>query len=253
MALRRALLLLAAALSVLHCAARLPPAPHDATILRPDVYVQAIVPGVWRHVSYWNSPELGQVPSNGLMVEGALGAVIIDTAWSPEQTAAVLDWTESHLGSVHSVVVTHSHADRLGGLSEVRRRGIPSYALVETVRLAEGAGWPPIDHGVVSGFSLESLGVAGELFHPGAAHTIDNATVWLPGTRILAGGCLVRSSAATSMGNTSEADVDNWPGAVGALQKRYPEVRIVVPGHGDLGGPELLEHTRELLKRMAES
>jgi metallo-beta-lactamase class B len=239
--------LIATAVVILSCVSGPPPAPQGALPLRADVYVQALVPDVWRHVSYHRFSGVGYVPSNGLVVRGGSGALIIDTAWNPEQTAEVLTWAEANVGPIIAVVVTHAHDDRLGGLAEVQRRGIPSYALAETVQLATQDGWPPIGHGVTSPFALDSLGVSGELFFPGSGHTADNAAVWLRETRVLAGGCLVRATAATSMGNTSEADVENWPRAVIALQQRYPDVRIVVPGHGDPGGPELLSHTRELL------
>jgi glyoxylase-like metal-dependent hydrolase (beta-lactamase superfamily II) len=207
----------------------------------------ALVPGVWRHVSYQDLPGVGPFPSNGLVVRGASGALVIDTAWNPEQTAAVLTWAEASVGEIRAVIVTHAHDDRLGGLAEVQRRGIPSYALAETVKLAAARGWPPIDHAVPSPFPLDTFSVSGEVFFPGPAHTVDNATVWLQETRVLAGGCLVRASAATSMGTTSEADLEGWPRAVAALQERYSSAAIVVPGHGEPSGPDLLAHTRELL------
>jgi len=237
----------AAALVALSCVSGPPPAPHGAIALRADVYVQTLVPGVLRHVSYRYVPELGQVPSNGLIVHGASGSLIVDTAWSSEQTAAILSWAESNVGPIRAVVITHAHDDRLGGLAEVQRRKIPTYALAETVRLAAQDDGPPIEHGVTSPFALDSLGVSGELFFPGAGHTTDNSTIWLRATRVLAGGCLVRASAATTMGNTRQADLESWPHAIATLQQRYPDVHVVVPGHGEPGGPELLAHTRELL------
>ncbi len=241
--------LLAVALSVLSCASGLPPVPPGATALRSDTFVEPIVPGLWRHVSYRRFPGTGYIPSNGLVVESPQGALIIDTAWDPEQTAHVLDWVEANLGTIHALIVTHAHDDRLGGLAEVHRRRIPSYALAETVKLAAARGWPPIDHAVASPFPLATFGVSGELFFPGPAHTVDNATVFLEETQTLAGGCLVRAAVATAMGNTSEADLEGWPRAIASLQERYPDVAIVVPGHGEPGGRELLAHTRDLLER----
>jgi glyoxylase-like metal-dependent hydrolase (beta-lactamase superfamily II) len=244
---RRFCSLIATAVVVLSCVSGPPPAPQGAIALRADVYVQALVPGVWRHVSYHRFSGVEYIPSNGLVVRGAGGALIIDTAWNPEKTAAVFSWAEANVGPISAVVVTHAHDDRLGGLAEVQRRGIPSYALAETVQLAAQDGWPPIGHGVTSPFALDSLGVSGELLFPGPGHTTDNSTVWLREPRVLAGGCLVRASASTAMGNTSQGDLEGWPRAVATLQQRYPDVRIVVPGHGEPGGPELLAHTHELL------
>jgi glyoxylase-like metal-dependent hydrolase (beta-lactamase superfamily II) len=239
--------LIAAAVVALACVSVPPPAPQGAIALRADVSIQALVPGVWRHVSYQNVHGWGRVPSNGLVVRGASGALIIDTAWNPEQTAAVLSWAEANVGPISAVVVTHAHHDRVGGLAEVQRRGIPSYALAETVQMAAQDGWPPIDHGVTSPFALDGLGVSGELLFPGSGHTADNSTVWLSETRVLAGGCLVRESASTTMGNTSQADLEGWPRAIATLQQRYRDVSVIVPGHGEPGGLELLAHTRELL------
>jgi metallo-beta-lactamase class B len=32
------------------------------------------------------------------------------------------------------------------------------------------------------------------------------------------------------------------------LKSSYPDARLIVPGHGDPGGPELIEHTMKLRK-----
>jgi len=221
------------------------PAPEGAIALRSDVFVERLAPGVWRHVSYRYFP--GAIASNGLIVRGSGHVLVVDTAWNPEQTALILDWVEAEVGAVDGLVVTHAHDDRIGGLAEFARRGIPTYALEQTARLAADGGRPRIDYVEASPFSLEAFGLEGELFHPGAGHTIDNATVWLAESRTLVGGCLVRALDAVSMGNTAEADLEHWPATIAVLEQRYPQARLVLPGHGEPGGPELLAHTRELL------
>ena len=64
--------------------------------------------------------------------------------------------------------------------------------------------------------------------------------------RILAGGCAVRAAASGGLGNLSHASVADWAAAIARVQAAYPDARLVLPGHGDTGGPELLAHTREL-------
>ncbi len=40
--------------------------------------------------------------------------------------------------------------------------------------------------------------------------------------------------------------VTDWAASIARVQAAYPDARLVLPGHGDAGGPELLAHTREL-------
>jgi glyoxylase-like metal-dependent hydrolase (beta-lactamase superfamily II) len=47
------------------------------------------------------------------------------------------------------------------------------------------------------------------------------------------------------IGNTLDADLNNWPEAIRKL-KQF-EVEIVVPGHGDRIDPGLIDHTIALL------
>lgn len=217
----------------------------------PEIVVAPIAEGVWVHTS-WHRFPAGPFPSNGLVVATDAGAVLIDSAWSPAQMRDLLDWAERKLGGVRALVVTHAHDDRMAGLAEAHARGVASYAFSETVALARTNGLGEIEHALESGASLAALGIDGEIFFPGAGHVVDNSVVWLEGSGVLFGGCLVRAADGTSLGYVAEADVGSWPGAIAALEARYPEVVQVVPGHGAPGGAALLTHTQALLTAAAE-
>jgi metallo-beta-lactamase class B len=226
-----------------------PPPANAPTSDDPHVSFEALTPGVWLHRSVKYLPEYGEVPSNGLVVKTASGALIVDTAWTPAQTAEVLDWAAAHVGPVRAALVTHWHDDRSGGLPEVHRRGIASYGSGRTAEQARAHGAPIASQRFDDTLDLSSLGVAGEAYFPGAGHSLDNVVVWLADSKLLFGGCLVKSTQAQGLGNTADGDVQAWPRAIAELEARYPSAAIVVPGHGAAGGPDLLAHTRELLAR----
>jgi metallo-beta-lactamase class B len=88
-----------------------------------------------------------------------------------------------------------------------------------------------------------------ELAYFGAGHTIDNITAWIPEKKILFAGCMVKSRNAQNLGNTKEADLDQWPKILKKVREAYSEAKIVIPGHGLYGGTDLIDHTIELLRR----
>lgn len=217
--------------------------------LRKDVEVYALAPGIWRHVTYMEIEEWGMVPANGLIVVDGVHAAMIDTPWKPSQTGVLLDWVEKELkAQVEIVIVGHSHHDCLGGLPEVHCRGIASIGLDKTRELALAAGnMPPLQ--TFSGERRIQVGKrALELSHPGAGHTVDNIVTWIGDEKVLFGGCLVKSAASTTLGYLKEADLAAWPATLANVKARYREARLIVPGHGDPGGWELLDNTLKLLR-----
>ncbi|MEM7048026.1 MAG: subclass B1 metallo-beta-lactamase [Acidobacteriota bacterium] len=219
-----------------------PPASLTADELR----IEELAPGVWRHISYQELEGIGPFPSNGLIVRSERGVILIDTAWGLPATVELLDRVTERFGRIELVVVTHFHDDRLGGIAEVHDRGIPTLSLRSTARLAVAGGWPRPLHRVFRRASLNGWGVAGEIFYPGPGHTPDNAVVWLAEARVLFGGCLVRRAGAKGLGNLEDAVPEGWAATIARLERRYPQARIVVPGHGPPGDFELLPATRRL-------
>jgi metallo-beta-lactamase class B len=211
-----------------------------------DLQIEQIAGQVWRHVSWDEVPGFGRSPANGLVVVAGGEAALIDTPWTNEQTSALVGWVSRELAArVTKVVATHSHKDCLGGLVSAHRLGAESFALDRTAELARAAG-REVPRREFSGSLMVPLGALSlELHHPGGGHTSDNIVVWIPSARILYGGCMVRSFGG-SLGYTKEAVVE-WPRTIEHLLERYPEAKLVVPGHGKPGGRELLEHTLQLL------
>ncbi len=83
--------------------------------------------------------------------------------------------------------------------------------------------------------------------YPGPAHTKDNIVVFLPKQKILFGGCLLRALNWKSLGNTNDADLNNYYNSTEKLLAFNPEV--VIPGHGAIGNKTLIIHTMNLAKR----
>lgn len=54
---------------------------------------------------------------------------------------------------------------------------------------------------------------------------------------------------ATDLGNTTEADLAEYPKTLRELKSLYADAITVVPGHGDPGGLELIDHTLTLCEK----
>ena len=210
------------------------------------VTLRPLTSHVWEHTS-WGTYQGEPVPANGAVVLTPDGLVLIDTAWGEAPTEALLRRIQADIGRpVIAAVITHAHEDRIGGAAVLARHGIPFFAQAETVRLARLAHRPAPT--VLAGAETHPVRFHGiEIFYPGPGHTRDNIVAWIPGDAVLVGGCIVKSAASQTLGNTEDADVPAWPRSIRRLQARYATVRIVIPGHGAIGDTALLAHTLALL------
>ncbi len=141
-------------------------------------------------------------------------------------------------GTVTDAIVTHSHGDRVGGVRALVARGVHVHAGTATAAAMVAEGLPAPDDVAASPAARSIGGVDVEIFFPGAGHTRDNVVVWLPATRIVFGGCFVKSPAATDLGNIADADLAAWPASIATVRARYPQAVIIVPGHGPIAGDD---------------
>lgn len=220
------------------------------TALGPDLRVRSLKPGFWLQVNR-NS---NGIESNGLIVRLGEETMLVDTPWTDAQTETLLDWAEKNVGRVKTAVVTHSHADRMGGIAALKPRRVRALAIDATLDQARKAGAKELPEAVLTTTQPTYRDARGfEIHYPGAGHTVDNVVVWFPAERVLHGGCLVKSVDAEGMGYVDEADLTNWPRAIEDVRGRYPEVAILVPGHGAVGGAKALDRTLELLRAHAKA
>ncbi len=217
--------------------------------LAPDVKVREIADGVWLHTTVSDSAS-GRIPANGLIVRGGAQCVVIDPGWNSRQAALLMEWADRVLSlPIRLAIATHAHEDRSGGLEAIHENNVRVLVLDSTLaRLPEAIRTREIEtfHGA---HTLTVGDRTIELYAPGPGHTPDNIVVWLPDAQLLFGGCFVKSADATTLGNLADANVKRWPASMQNVVARYGGAKLVVPGHGEVGGAELLKHTLALLKQ----
>jgi metallo-beta-lactamase class B len=116
-----------------------------------------------------------------------------------------------------------------------------------TIAIAKSKTLPLPEKGFTDSLVLHLGGKAIVCSYFGSAHTADNIVTWIPSEKILFAGCMVKDLKAESLGNIADADLSEWPITMQKVIAAYPSAVIVVPGHGAIGGKELLQHTEELL------
>jgi len=173
--------------------------------------------------------------------------LLVDTPWTDPLTRQLSEWFSQNYGAViDKVIVCHFHDDNLGGLGWINSQGIDSYSLESTAEICRSKGLPLCQYRLQEQTCFNFEGSPVITFFPGRGHTIDSIAVYFSEEKILFGGCSVKSLSSRTLGNTLDADLENWPQSLCNLKTRFPEAEIVVPGHGDAGGLELIDHTLTL-------
>lgn len=211
--------------------------------------VEKLTKNTFRHISYLSTTSFGKVACNGMIVIDQQEALIFDTPTNDTDAKELIDWVENSLNcKVVGVVVSHFHEDCLGGLTEFHNRAIPSYASLKTIELATLAGTaiPQIGFEKYRELQVGTKTVHHEFF--GEGHTSDNIVAYFPAEKVLFGGCLIKCLGA-SKGYLGDANVKAWSRTVQAIQAKYKEVKVIVPGHGQPGNADLLKYTIELFKK----
>jgi len=202
---------------------------------------------IWIHISYAMYDGI-KTPSNGLIVKTNDGVILFDTAWDNEQTKEICNYITSHIDKrILMCIITHAHIDRLGGVKYLRNQNIDVYMTKQTQNIAEikkfNIGNKSIEIGQEQ---FSKYGIVSEYY--GAAHSKDNIILYLKNENVLFGGCLVKAIDWTTLGSLEDADIESWKKVINQLIQEYTSKdTIVVPGHSDYGGIELLKHTKDLL------
>lgn len=192
-------------------------------------------------------------PSNGLIIATTENVILVDAAWDNSQTEQMLKWIDSNLGKkVGLAIISHSHDDRIGGIKTLQAAGVRVISTKQTADRAEKDGFPRPEAIIPMRDSSFVIGKTSmETFYPGKGHSPDNIVVWLPGQKVLFGGCLVKSTEAAGLGNTADASLDDWPATIQKLVEKYKDALFIIPGHqGWKGDP--LKHTLQLLKNRSQ-
>lgn len=213
-----------------------------------QLIVTRISENAYIHTSYHQTNDFGNVPCNGLIVRDGAEVVIFDTPTKDAASEELIAWIEQQLHCrVKAVVPTHFHADCLGGLEAFHGHGIPSYAHAKTIALAAADSATVPQKAFTDSLVLMAGSERVLVRHFGEGHTVDNVVGYFAKEDVLFGGCLIKELDA-SKGYLGDANVDAWSGTVERVTRTYPQVKIVVPGHGRYGDRRLLDYTFGLFK-----
>jgi len=214
-----------------------------------DIMLIPLVEGVWQHITWTEAPGYGRFSSNGLVIAHPEGGFLLDTPINDDQTRRLLDYLYDSLHiSIKTLIINHFHDDCLGGLNHIQSQGIYSLANQRTYELCVEHGLPLPDGTFTDSLWLEAGDLHLLCWYPGAAHTRDNIVVWVPDQQLLFAGCMVKSASSSNLGNTADADLEQWPLTMTHLLQRFSSAKWVVPGHGPAGNINLIHHTINLLK-----
>ncbi len=213
----------------------------------PNIEIVKLKDNIFLHKSFRYVQEYGLVSANGLIIIENKQAFIIDTPWSIQDTKKLVNWIKSNGYELKGSISTHSHTDRTTGIKFLNNHSVPTYAMSLTNQILKDNKQ---ELATVS-FDKTPFTLANgliEVFYPGHGHTIDNVVIWLPKSKILFGGCLIRSLDSKSLGYTGEADIQQWSGSIENIISTYPNIATVIPGHGEFGDNSLLQHTINISK-----
>ena len=213
-----------------------------------DLIIIQISHNAFVHTSFLQTNDFGKVPCNGMIIKDRNEAIVFDTPTNNESAEELIKYIKEKLHcNINAIVPTHFHEDCLGGLAAFHNQKIPSFGNVSTIESAKSNNVVSPQNGFKDSLKLNLGNTYAIVNFLGEGHSKDNVVGYFPSENILFGGCLIKEMQATK-GYLGDANVSVWSNTVLKLKQQYPSVKIVIPGHGKIGGIELLDYTIKLFQ-----
>ena len=221
----------------------------------PPPTVEEVSPGVYAYIQLDGTWGL----NNTGFITGHDSVSVIDTCFTEARTRAFLQaMREVSDLPVNTLVNTHHHGDHTHGNYLLHGASIVGHELCRQTVIDTGLHTlHPLFPGVVWGdlelappfitfqerldLFVDDLKL--ELHYMGPAHTTNDVVVWLPDRKLLFTGDLVFN------GGTPFVAMGSIAGSLVATERlRQFEAEIIVPGHGPVCGPEVLDGIEDYFK-----
>jgi glyoxylase-like metal-dependent hydrolase (beta-lactamase superfamily II) len=223
------------------------------TATQPLMQAKQVVPNVYyvEGVSEMGSSANQNFISNAGFVVTPAGVVVIDALGSPELARRlVVEIAKVTDKPIHTVVLTHYHADHIYGLQVFQDLGarivahgaareyLTSDAARLRLEISRQELWPwvdektrlvPADEWLTASKMLMVGGVRFDIQPVGPSHTAEDLVVYLPKQKVLFAGDLVFRNRIPFVG---QADSRHWIEAMRNLLQF--DTRWIVPGHGPI-------------------
>lgn len=202
--------------------------------------------------------------NNAGFLRGPDGLTAIDTCATERRTRAFVEAATRTTGqSVLRVVNTHHHGDHtygnhlVDGATVIGHDGVRA-ALLRWQEPPAPVYWTEVDWGSIrpnppvltfaDRLQVHLERTSCEVRYVGTpAHTLSDSIVWLPEERVLFAGDLLFNGVTPLM---SQGSIDGALAVLNELEAMEPHV--VVPGHGPVGGPEVIGDVRRYLLKVVD-
>jgi len=223
------------------------------TDAKPETISQ-IAPGVWFREG--DLKNLGHC--NNIILEMKDYLIVVDANFPSGARATMEDVKKVSSKPVKYVFDTHHHGDHAYGNPVWTQAGVTTLAykgVADEMRRNEPTAWqasakqrqdvrelslptaePPKQTFDKNEFVLSDSTRRVEFHFYGWAHTRGDGFVYLPKEQILCTGDAVANG---PHNYTGDGNIANWPAVIRKAQKL--QVKMVLPGHGEPGGPDVLE------------
>ena len=199
----------------------------------------------YQYISYLKLGTSNYYPCNGYVYISEGEAIVFDTPVDDIDATQLIDFIQNNLqAKIKGVVINHAHTDAAGGINAFAKANIPSYASSKTAAILTKDS-VTITHPFEISQEIKIGNAIIENSYFGHGHTDDNITSYIKEENLLYGGCMIKSKYA-GKGNVKDANLSLWPVTVQKIKETYPDVRVVIPGHGNRGDASLLDYTTQL-------
>lgn len=195
-----------------------------------------------------------RIPANGMYLVTNTGVVLFDSPWDTTQFQPLLDSIRiRHDKSVVLCIATHFHEDRTGGLEYYKQQGIKTYTTIQTDELSRRRGMKRAEFLIHRDTVINAGQYAFQTFYPGKGHAPDNIVVWFEKEKVLYGGCLIKSVEDNTLGNLSDASINDYSTTIKNVQRKCKKPKYIITGHNDWTSTESLKHTFKMARQLKKT